>query len=78
MEELVVRPTMKFVRLGYLAVIALFLALSETLGKGAQTTIEEQVKATGTNMITISPGNFAAMGVRMGEGSSELTPADAK
>jgi putative ABC transport system permease protein len=47
------------------------------LGKGAQTTIEEQVKATGTNMITISPGNFAAMGVRMGEGSSELTPADA-
>jgi putative ABC transport system permease protein len=47
------------------------------LGKGAQTTIEEQVKATGTNMITISPGNFAAMGVRMGEGSSELTAADA-
>ena len=47
------------------------------LGKGAQTTIEEQVKATGTNMITISPGNFSAMGVRMGEGSSELTPADA-
>ena len=47
------------------------------LGKGAQATIEEQVKATGTNMITISPGNFAAMGVRMGEGSSELTAADA-
>ena len=47
------------------------------LGKGAQTTIEEQVKATGTNMITISPGNFAAMGVRMGEGTSELTAADA-
>jgi putative ABC transport system permease protein len=47
------------------------------LGKGAQATIEEQVKATGTNMITISPGNFAAMGVRMGEGSSELTAVDA-
>ena len=47
------------------------------LGKGAQATIEEQVKATGTNMITISPGNFAAMGVRMGEGSSELTAEDA-
>ena len=47
------------------------------LGKGAQATIEEQVKATGTNMITISPGNFQAMGVRMGEGSSELTAVDA-
>ena len=28
------------------------------LGKGAQATIEEQVKATGTNMITISPGRI--------------------
>jgi putative ABC transport system permease protein len=43
------------------------------LGKGAQTTIEEQVKATGTNMITISPGNFSSGGVRMGEGSGEMT-----
>jgi len=43
------------------------------LGKGAQTTIEEQVKATGTNMITISPGNFTSGGVRMGEGSGEMT-----
>src|SRR5688572_17908079 len=48
------------------------------LGKGAQATIEEQVKATGTNMITISPGNFSgAGGVRMGEGSGELTADDA-
>ena len=47
------------------------------LGKGAQTTIEEQVKATGTNMITISPGNFTTGGVRMGEGSGELTAEDA-
>jgi putative ABC transport system permease protein len=47
------------------------------LGKGAQTTIEEQVKATGTNMITISPGNFSSGGVRMGEGSGELTAGDA-
>jgi putative ABC transport system permease protein len=30
------------------------------LGTGAQSTIEEQVKATGTNMITISPGNFTS------------------
>jgi putative ABC transport system permease protein len=43
------------------------------LGKGAQATIEEQVKATGTNMITISPGNFTSGGVRMGEGSGEMT-----
>ncbi len=47
------------------------------LGKGAQTTIEEQVKATGTNMITISPGNFTSGGVRLGEGSGELTAGDA-
>ena len=47
------------------------------LGKGAQATIEEQVKATGTNMITIMPGNFSSGGVRMGEGSGELMPADA-
>jgi putative ABC transport system permease protein len=47
------------------------------LGKGAQATIEEQVKATGTNMITISPGNFSSQGVRMGEGSGELTAVDA-
>jgi len=47
------------------------------LGKGAQATIEEQVKATGTNMITIMPGNFSSGGVRMGEGSGELTAEDA-
>jgi putative ABC transport system permease protein len=48
------------------------------LGTGAQSTIEEQVKATGTNMITISPGNFTSGGVRMGEGSgSRLMPAAA-
>mgnify|MGYP000266772639 FL=1 len=48
------------------------------LGKGAQTTIEEQVKATGTNMITISPGNFSSGGVRMGEGSGEMTARHAE
>ena len=29
------------------------------LGKGAQTTIEEQVKAAGTNMINVMAGNTA-------------------
>jgi putative ABC transport system permease protein len=48
------------------------------LGKGAQTTIEEQVKAAGTNMITISSGNFSQGGVRMGQGmSTRLRPEDA-
>jgi len=48
------------------------------LGTGAQAAIEEQVKSTGTNMITISPGNFSSGGVRMGEGSgARLVPATA-
>jgi putative ABC transport system permease protein len=49
------------------------------IGKGAQTTIEEQVKAAGTNMINISAGNFSAGGVRMGQGNSTtLMPEDAE
>ena len=49
------------------------------LGKGAQTTIEEQVKAAGTNMITITAGNFSQGGVRMGQGqSTRLRPEDAE
>ena len=38
------------------------------LGKGAQVTIEEQVKAAGTNMITVMSGNFSQGGVRQGTG----------
>jgi putative ABC transport system permease protein len=49
------------------------------LGKGAQTTIEEQVKAAGTNMININAGNFSQGGVRQGQGmSNTLMPADAE
>jgi putative ABC transport system permease protein len=49
------------------------------LGKGAQTAIEEQVKAAGTNMININPGNWSQGGVRMGQGASQtLVPADAE
>ena len=48
------------------------------LGKGAQTTIEEQVKAAGTNMINVMAGNFSQGGVRMGQGNAtSLTPEDA-
>ncbi len=48
------------------------------LGNGAQAAIEEQIRGAGTNMITIFPGNFTAVGgVRMGEGQSpRLMPAD--
>ena len=49
------------------------------IGKGAQTTIEEQVKAAGTNMININAGNFSTGGVRMGQGNSTtLMPEDAE
>jgi putative ABC transport system permease protein len=48
------------------------------LGKGAQATIEDQIRGAGTNMITIFPGNATTGGVRMGEGNSnKLMPADA-
>jgi putative ABC transport system permease protein len=49
------------------------------LGTGAQASIEEQIKATGTNTITVMSGNFTSGGVRMGEGaSSRLMAADAE
>ena len=49
------------------------------LGKGAQQTIEDQVKAAGTNMITINAGNFSMGGVRQGSGmSTSLTKEDAE
>ena len=38
------------------------------LGKGAQSTIEAQVKAAGTNMITVMAGNLSQGGVRQGGG----------
>ena len=49
------------------------------LGRGAQSTIEEQVKAAGTNMININAGNFSQGGVRQGQGNSTtLMPEDAQ
>ena len=49
------------------------------LGKGAQVTIEEQVKAAGTNLINVMSGNFSQGGVRMGQGQSNtLMPEDAE
>src|SRR5690349_6239159 len=48
------------------------------LGTGAQSSIESQIQAAGTNMIIVSAGNFMQGGVRMGQGNaSTLTPDDA-
>ncbi len=49
------------------------------LGTGAQSSIEEQIKSAGTNMIMINAGNFTQGGVRMGQGATtRLTEADAR
>jgi putative ABC transport system permease protein len=49
------------------------------LGRGAQSTIEQQVKAAGTNMINVNAGNFSTAGVRGGQGNATtLTPEDAR
>jgi putative ABC transport system permease protein len=49
------------------------------LGRGAQATIEEQVKSAGTNVINVNAGNFTMGGVRQGQGmSSTLIAADAE
>jgi putative ABC transport system permease protein len=48
------------------------------LGTGAQTSIESQIQAAGTNMIIVSAGNFMQGGVRLGQGNaSTLVPEDA-
>jgi putative ABC transport system permease protein len=65
--------TMLGMIIGVGAVIAMV-----ALGKGAQSTIEAQVKAAGTNLITINAGNFTQGGVRQGGGmSTTLTVDDA-
>ncbi len=49
------------------------------LGRGAQSTIEQQVKAAGTNMINVNAGNFSTGGVRAGQGNATtLVPEDAQ
>jgi putative ABC transport system permease protein len=48
------------------------------LGTGAQSSIETQIQAAGTNMIMVSAGNFQQGAVRQGQGNaSTLTPEDA-
>ena len=57
--------TMLGMIIGVSAVITLV-----ALGSGAQARIEEQIKAGGTNMVTVQAGNFTAAGVRGGSGAS--------
>src|SRR5215208_691360 len=46
------------------------------LGRGAQATIEEQVKSAGTNLINVNSGNFQQGGVRQGAGMATSLTAD--
>jgi len=46
------------------------------LGTGAQSSIETQIQAAGTNMIMVSAGNFQAGGVRQGQGNASTLTAD--
>src|SRR3954465_7377331 len=46
------------------------------LGTGAQSSIESQIQAAGTNMIMASAGNFSSGGVRMGQGNASTLPPD--
>jgi putative ABC transport system permease protein len=65
--------TMLGMIIGVAAVITLV-----AMGNGAQSMIEDQIKGAGTNMITVTAGNFSSGGVRLGVGAaSTLTEADA-
>jgi putative ABC transport system permease protein len=57
--------TMLGMIIGVSAVITLV-----ALGNGAQSVIQEQIKAGGTNMITVMSGNATVGGVRGGAGTS--------
>ncbi|MAG71149.1 MAG: ABC transporter permease [Vicinamibacterales bacterium] len=46
------------------------------LGSGAQQSIEDQIKSAGTNMITVSAGNWSSGGVRRGWGSATTLSVD--
>ncbi|MCM3881891.1 MAG: ABC transporter permease [Vicinamibacterales bacterium] len=46
------------------------------LGNGAQARIEAQIKAGGTNLVTINAGNFTAGGVRGGSGAAATLTID--
>ena len=63
--------TMLGMIIGVAAVIAMV-----ALGKGAQSSIETQIKSAGTNVINVYAGNFMSGGVRMGSGASNTLTVD--
>src|SRR5712691_2016075 len=63
--------TMLGMIIGVWAVITLV-----ALGRGAQQRIEDQIKAAGTNLVTITAGNFTANGVRGGIGAASNLSLD--
>jgi putative ABC transport system permease protein len=63
--------TMLGMIIGVSAVITLV-----ALGNGAQARIEAQIKAGGTNMVTITAGNFTSLGVRGGTGAAASLTVD--
>jgi putative ABC transport system permease protein len=66
--------TMLGMIIGVAAVISLV-----AMGNGAQSAIESQIKGAGTNMITVTAGNFTSGGVRQGTGAAtSLTAEDAE
>jgi putative ABC transport system permease protein len=65
--------TMLGMIIGVAAVIAMV-----ALGRGASSSIENQIKSAGTNLINVYAGNFMTAGVRQGSGASNtLTVEDA-
>jgi putative ABC transport system permease protein len=63
--------TMLGMIIGVSAVIAMV-----ALGRGASQSIEDQIKAAGTNMIIVTAGNWTAGGVRGGQGTSSRLVAE--
>ena len=65
--------TMLGIIIGVAAVITMI-----AIGAGAQSRVEEQIKALGSNLIMLLPGSVTSGGVRMGSGSrNTLTEDDA-
>ena len=66
--------TMLGIVIGVAAVIAMM-----AVGNGAREKVNQQIKALGSNLIQVVPGNVTSGGVRMGMGqSSSLTDDDAR
>jgi putative ABC transport system permease protein len=63
--------TMLGMIIGVAAVIAMV-----ALGNGAQSTIENQIRSAGTNLIYVMAGNFMAGGVRTGSGAANTLLVD--